>query len=166
MVIILTEEFSTFDIIKALKIPRERLRDWMVRKFIVPTTKAQGPGTKAIFTREDVYAVALFQNLIQRGFKRKEASSIVKNWLHYDALADFSFLFFRYKKSDAGLSHIHFGIAHELSDRPCWFDLKAGVVEPELQVDPWPQDEDWDYMFFINFKKIRKSIDAALMQVS
>ena len=97
----LTEEFSTFDIVKALEIPRERLRDWMNRGFVIPTQKAQGQGTKAIFSREDVYAVALFQNLIQRGFKRKEASNIVNEWLHFDALELFSYLVFRYENIDA-----------------------------------------------------------------
>ena len=142
----LIEEFSTFDIIKALKIPRERLRDWMNRGFIIPTEKAQGQGTKAIFSREDVYAVALFQNLIQRGFKRKEASNIVNHWLHFDALELFSYLVFRYQKNDDTYKPTKFGIAHELPGEPCWFDLKAGVVDPDFQVDEWPQDEDWDYL--------------------
>jgi DNA-binding transcriptional MerR regulator len=74
------KEFSTFDIMKILSIPRERLRDWMNRGFIVPTKKAQGYGTKAVFSQEDVYKVGLFKKLLEMGFKRKKAAVIIKQW--------------------------------------------------------------------------------------
>lgn len=70
-------EYSTLDIVKALEIPRERLRDWMNKGFIKPTIPAEGQGTRAVFTRSDVYAVALFQNLIEVGFKRSQASDFI-----------------------------------------------------------------------------------------
>ena len=54
------DTFSTLDIVKALRIPRERLRDWMNNGFVVPTILSQGQGTKAVFTRGDIYLVALF----------------------------------------------------------------------------------------------------------
>jgi hypothetical protein len=71
-------EFSTLDIVKALKIPRERLRDWMNRSFIDPSVPADGQGTKAIFSLQDVYGVALFQALINSGFNRETSSRFVK----------------------------------------------------------------------------------------
>jgi len=67
-------EFTTFDIIKALDIPRERLREWLKRGFIKPNQAAEGQGTKAIFTRSDVYAVALFERLIEHGITRQAAA--------------------------------------------------------------------------------------------
>jgi hypothetical protein len=70
------DEFTTFDIIKALGIPRERLQDWINRDFIKPTIPAEGRGTKAIFTRSDVYKIMLFQKLIGMGFNRINASTI------------------------------------------------------------------------------------------
>lgn len=72
-------EFSTLDIVKALDIPRERLREWMNRGYIEPSIqKASGQGTKALFSRADIYLVALFKKLIGLGFSRKSASDFVK----------------------------------------------------------------------------------------
>ncbi len=72
------DKFSTLDIVKALSIPRERLRDWMNNGFVVPTTKSEGQGTKAIFTRDDIYLVALFVDLLKKGFKRDRASDLIR----------------------------------------------------------------------------------------
>jgi hypothetical protein len=77
-------EFSTLDIVKALKIPRERLRDWMNRSFIEPSVSADGQGTKAIFTLHDVYSVALFQALINSGFNRETSSRFVKYYMEQE----------------------------------------------------------------------------------
>jgi hypothetical protein len=44
------DDFSTFDINKALEIPRERLRDWMVRGLDEPSVQAQGAGTGRYLT--------------------------------------------------------------------------------------------------------------------
>ena len=77
-VIFMRNDFSTLDIVKALSIPRERLRDWMNNGFVVPTIKSEGQGTKAIFTRNDIYLVALFVDLLKKGFKRYRASDLIK----------------------------------------------------------------------------------------
>jgi hypothetical protein len=74
-------EFSTLDIVKALGIPRERLRDWMGRSFVVPSSSAHGQGTKAVFTRHDVYGIALFRCLLDIGFNRAKAGSLVKQFM-------------------------------------------------------------------------------------
>jgi len=71
------DEFSTLDIVKTLGIPRERLRDWINKGFVRPTVPAEGQGTKAMFTRGDVYGVKLFHILIQSGLRRENAAFIV-----------------------------------------------------------------------------------------
>ena len=68
-------EISTLDIVKILEIPRERLRSWMKEGFVQPTVPAEGQGTKAVFSRHDVYAVALFRDLLGAGFRREIAAS-------------------------------------------------------------------------------------------
>jgi DNA-binding transcriptional MerR regulator len=73
------DNFSTFDVLKIFKISRPRLREWMVRGFIKPTIPANGQGTKALFTKEDIYKIALFIRLIKVGFKRKQASELCCN---------------------------------------------------------------------------------------
>ncbi len=75
--IFMRNQFSTLDIVKALSIPRERLRDWMNNGFVAPTTSSEGQGTKAVFGRDDIYLVALFVDLLKKGFKRNKASDLI-----------------------------------------------------------------------------------------
>lgn len=164
----MSDQFSTLDIVKALKIPRERLRDWMSRDFIIPTEKAQGQGTKALFSREDVYAVALFQNLINKGFKRKDASHLVNDILHLDAIEIITYLIFRYDQiNDKPVIH-KLSIGHEMPDTSCLFDLqKATMDDEELYIhDPLYPTEDWDHIFIINWKKLRQTVDAQLLKLT
>ncbi len=73
--------YSTYNIIKALDIPRERLRSWMKDEFIVPSIKADGQGTKALFNIWDVYGVAIFQDLLNTGLTRKFAGDFVGGFI-------------------------------------------------------------------------------------
>ncbi len=74
--------YSTIDISKVLNISRERLRDWMVKGFIIPSLPSISKGTIAIFTRADVLSVALLNRLIERGFKRETASEYVSTLIN------------------------------------------------------------------------------------
>lgn len=69
-------KYSTFDIVKGLGIARERLREWMTRGFVVPSVQADGVGTKALFSIEDVYRVELFKELLAVGFNRISAEMV------------------------------------------------------------------------------------------
>lgn len=51
----------------------------MVRGFIKPTFSANGRGTRALFTKKDIYKVALFMRLIEVGFRRKQAAELCCN---------------------------------------------------------------------------------------
>ena len=74
-------EHTTFDIVKILDIPRERLQDWINRGFIYPSRhKAEGKGTKNVFSQWDVYGIALFQKLLWLGLSRGSASIFYKSW--------------------------------------------------------------------------------------
>jgi MerR HTH family regulatory protein len=74
--------YSTIEIQKALNIPRERFRSWDKEGYVRPTIAAQGQGTKAVYTLDRVYCVALFLSLLNRGFSRKVSSDLVEGfWL-------------------------------------------------------------------------------------
>jgi len=75
---IMRDEYSSFDVANALGIPKERLRGWIKEGFVEPTTPAKGRGTKAIFTRTDVYYVGLFQYLLGQGYRREAVSRLVQ----------------------------------------------------------------------------------------
>jgi hypothetical protein len=74
---------TTFTIKKKLGIKIDRLKDWMDRGFIKPSIKlASGPGTKNLFSIEDLYRIKLFKLLIEKGFNRETASIVVKTLGH------------------------------------------------------------------------------------
>lgn len=77
-------EFTTFDIINSLGIPRGRLREWINEGFVVPSVqKAEGVGTKAIFDMVDIVGLVLFKHLIEsHKIVRSEAASISGEWVH------------------------------------------------------------------------------------
>ena len=68
-------EFSTLDIVKALGIPRERLREWIDRGFIKPSIQeAEGQGTKSLFSLADLYRIEAFKWLVNMGLSRVVAA--------------------------------------------------------------------------------------------
>ena len=73
--------YSTLDICRAFSIPRERLRDWIVRGYIKPMkVKGSGrQGVKSVFSIEGAYRVFLFDKLIRCGFTRAAASHCARN---------------------------------------------------------------------------------------
>jgi hypothetical protein len=75
-------KFSKLDIVKRLGIPSERLPDWFSRCFVFGCDReAAGQGTKTIFSRLDVYGIALFEYLIkERFFSFEKATKFTKLW--------------------------------------------------------------------------------------
>jgi len=80
--------YSTIDLSKAFDIPRERLRDWMVKDFIKPSLPSTSKGTIAIFTKNDACRVYLFDVLVDAGLTRKAAGKVAKgmNLIHRHAI--------------------------------------------------------------------------------
>ena len=57
--------FIIKDVITILAIPRERFKEWVFRGYIKPSLqKAEGTGTKNIYSRFDLYAIKLFDLLL------------------------------------------------------------------------------------------------------
>ena len=69
--------YHSTQICKALKINRERLKDWIIADFIVPTLPAKGQGTKAKYSLHNVVMIAFFKKMVDRGFKRELAKKYV-----------------------------------------------------------------------------------------
>ncbi len=70
--------FTTFDIVKILGIERNLLAQWLMRGYISPSVqRAQGPGTKNLFSRNDLYNIRLFQQLVDTGIRRDEAKMYI-----------------------------------------------------------------------------------------
>jgi DNA-binding transcriptional MerR regulator len=167
-------EFSTFDLIKALKIPRERLREWMKRGYVHPTRKAEGQGDKAVFLREDVYALALFRRLVDFGFSRKLAGEFVTGFTTRERNEP------PHQKSEIIIFHIKgdkisvLTLAHGSSKEvyPYLWDINSGSLSmgriPTLAKiklpsgEPLLYSEEWDQVHMVNYRGLKKQVDEAL----
>lgn len=157
------DDFSTFEICKALKIPKERLRQWLKNEFIKPTIPAKGQGTRAVFTRNDVYGVALFNDLINRGLKRSVAARFVDKVFLFDVRTNYAI--FRYEETYCAKYDIRereLSMAGSLNVGK--INMKNGTLHSgdkavDIQFNP---TEDWDQIILINLRKLKKKVDIAL----
>lgn len=159
-------EFSTFDVIKALKIPRERLRQWMNLGFIKPTIAADGQGTKAIFTRQDAYRIELFQKLLEIGLQRKLAGQFIEKYDEPRGNHRWgeSYLVIRLgarTNRDEDKYGTYFTKYIASDDQK--IDLVKGFIDDEDIAADF--DEQWDYIQIINLKRLEKATDRLLEKV-
>lgn len=80
----LKETFTTPEIEQLpLQIQRGRLKEWLESGHIVASVEqGKGRGTKHIFSRDDLYAIILYKELLDGGVKRKLAGSIVQDFFY------------------------------------------------------------------------------------
>jgi hypothetical protein len=145
------EEFTTFQISKALEIKYGRLREWIDRRYIEPSIhKAQRQGQKTLFNRIDAYMIKLFDYLLARGFSREEAAR--KSYsLQVDAPEVLSMVyiaFYRQEGIDTGL---------------CMFIPTKDVHLTLFGKTPDGKEGEFDDVLIVNFKKIRDQVDQALL---
>lgn len=178
------DEFSTLDIVKALGIPRERLRDWMNQGFIKPKKPAEGQGTRAIFIRNDVYAVELFRRLVKFGLRRESASLLLDSVRIEDISVTYLTpgpLRSRKVRREAPGMVIFFNdnkiFNFEVFD-PSFFQhyfISGGLGKVRDPSKKPPKSgsllkfflegnekEGWDQILILNFEKIRGKVDTAL----
>ena len=179
--------YTTFQIIKTLEIPRERLKDWMEKGFVKPSIQqARGKGTKALFSLLDVYSLALFKHLIEEcHFSRDAASQFSALWLEYiynfpyeegkevsdrtiaDLLSN-ELIFI--SKREADLSKLSDEENQEKKDestifyRPFSFHGRNEDFVKALtnHLKPLVEQNRWEDIHIVNFKRIREKVDAAL----
>lgn len=70
------DDYSTIDIQNILGLPRERFREWILKGFVCPSVPSSGQGSRASFTRENIYMVEFLHRLILGGMKRSIAAKI------------------------------------------------------------------------------------------
>ncbi|MDY6904039.1 MAG: hypothetical protein SWH61_05070 [Thermodesulfobacteriota bacterium] len=68
--------YTATDLVRILGISRDQYKNWLMQGYIKPSIrKSSGPGKKNEFSRYDLYAIGLFQELVAKGFPREQASS-------------------------------------------------------------------------------------------
>ena len=173
-------QYSTLDICKGLGITRERIRDWMNRGFIKPSIQeAKGQGTKALFSRNDVYLIMLFLTLIRNGINRKESSGIIQELSEdrksndFETLIGSDFLLFRssYSKEKRARSMVtidmYSGNLLDV-DTAMPHGFYKHKVEKEMEkifAQTGETESGWIVSFIVNFRKIKKDTDTALLTI-
>ena len=70
--------YSTSEAARILGIEKTRVRDWIVKGFIIPSWhKAMARGDKNILTYDDLCSIYLFQQLLPKGFNRIQVAFII-----------------------------------------------------------------------------------------
>jgi hypothetical protein len=157
------DQYSTLQIAKLLGIERERLRVWVDKGYIEPSIqKAKGQGTKSLFARLDIYAVALFRMLVEKGFTRDFASKFVKGFVHRGIEA-FGYVIF--KEDEVGI------IETEIYSPGEWaLHLPTGNIadyDPESNTMNFREKssrENWQFIYMLDLRMLRERIDAQLGQ--
>ena len=170
--------YSIVDIVKRLGIPIERLRDWMNRCFVFTSgQKAAGQRTKAMFSRIDIYGIALFVFLVkERLFSREEAAKFTKLWTQtMSGVASGSkntpieglkkadpsnMLVFLYVSTDAGKELFCEPVGvygkKESEEGFHFFKSLGDILKHKLK------GRSWDEFFLVNIGKIKRQVDAQL----
>jgi hypothetical protein len=143
------KEFSTFQVMKILKVRRERLREWMSQGFISPMLSAKGAGTKAIFSIVDVYKVAVFKRLVDAGLNRR----IAAKWIQTNPKLN----------NGKDVEELTYILLIEDKHGGKWFSY--------MGEGPWNIERDlgeipsWDVGIFINFKDLRDEIKQGALRL-
>jgi len=65
------EDFQAADVLRICNVKRNRLQSWLEKGWIVPSIqKASGHGTRNIFSKPDLYKIALFRQAVESGISR------------------------------------------------------------------------------------------------
>ena len=175
--------FTTTDIVKGLKIPFGRLREWIVREYVKPSVPAAGSGKAAEFSLPDVYMIEMFRTMVEGGFTREQASKCLLQDPNRVERADVM-VFRRSGNQITGTLHsfpdspevglesgrLVYPSAHDV------LDLKTGRASTlsqlkKMEVAPWKENsrlpgpksiEDWDDIYVLNFRKIRAYVDSKM----
>jgi hypothetical protein len=142
--------FSTFDIVKLLKIKRERLKNWIEQGFVKPYKQIEtGPGKKSLFDIWHLYNVKLFEYLVDHGISRKEAAKWSQS-RSPEMLKDLKGMrmekpdFLIFKRKNGTITQVYYD-----------YDVS------NLRVDV---TDDFDDIFILNFAKIRHQVDSAVKE--
>lgn len=146
--------YTTFAVAKVINIKYGRLREWLDRGYIEPFQKADGQGSKALFSRWDLYILQLFIHVQGLGFSRDEAALRVKSIQNSKKTLEktgrkFSPDWIAFDKTEGAVSYARFFSQAELETKPIIDLFKVKKMD------------DMENILFVNFKKIKSFVDSA-----
>ena len=154
-------EFYASDVEKICSVKRTRLHSWIERGWLTPSVqKGAGSGSRNIFTRMDLYYIAMFKNLINQGLSRTKIAS------YFQSIAD-------------TYSHFHSSRIDEIEFWVWGLEGEAERIYPDVilssslkvPVDVFlrrgfiEKQPFYDNVFLFNFRKIREEIDSKIKEI-
>lgn len=78
------EVFESTVVREVLGVEKERLRKWVNGRFVTPgILLSPGPGTSNLFSKSDLYSIALFKHLVDFGLNRRISSEFLNHLSDY-----------------------------------------------------------------------------------
>jgi len=161
------EQYTTTDIVDKLEIPIQRLRMWLLNGYFTPSIPSAGQGQKAFFSHRDLYAIALFVQLLDQGCKRELASSFVKryqaSYQRKETSLEFysNHLIFVTKRTGTATEVEMFSVAGVSSLQLKYEDTRISFVNDE-QMETLLVECLWTNVMVVNFGLLKGLVDAAM----
>jgi hypothetical protein len=159
-------KYSTLDVCKYLNLDRERFRAWTLKDFFKPTLEASGKGTRAGFTRTDIYGIALFKLLVERGIKREIVASLIGPMIGVakgSPISTADYYIYGYSQEDGeDKLFARFIISGETIQLQFSMDSISQQVPSESGVASMPVVNTWHDVHIFNLNQIRKEVDTAI----
>ena len=142
------KSFTTFEIAKMLKIDRNLLAQWLMRGYISPSVKrAQGLGSKNLFSLQDLYNICLFQQLIDSGIAREEAK--LYTGINFSSIGD--------GKNDSKFAVITRKNKKSGRDEGLIMDIRLEKYAPKIVFE-----DDDSFIVIINLLGIKRRVDRMI----
>ena len=141
------------------KLPTQRVRVWLNAGYITASHESEGQGRKAFFTRSDLYRVALFVKLLDKGFKRDLAGEYLKGLkgLPVEFVDKVPYLSFIHKK---------IGGEYIVEPRPLMgHEIRITIGPDYINIGGSGKEGsecDWEDVLIINYAKIREGVNELL----
>ena len=150
-------QFQAADIEKITGVKRNRLQQWLEHGFIAPSIQtASGHGTRNIWSRGDLYAIAVFKKVTESGLSRKIVCDFlfsgVLGCLYGDEVKHIGcMLFMRENDRMEGVAFTNAGAD----------SITIDITEIQEELDMWSFDD----VYIINFAKIKEYIDEKIINM-
>jgi len=172
----MADDFSTIDIQKMLDIPPERFRAWTKEGYLIePTIPASGKGSRASYSSEHVYCIALFKSLLDKGFHRRTASTLIKsfwrqsfdksdvlvNLIRTQGERDITLAVFGFTSDDPNEKPYLQVISGPLKNGKYELD-EYGVEGKYSTIDISGNTPRWSHMHIVNISVLFEKVDSAI----
>lgn len=171
--------YTTGHIVKGLKMPMERVRDWLRRGYFTPSIESPGQGKKAFFSLTDICLAELFRYLVEdKGVKRKIAHDLIRSIDGHPFPLGFSNYLVFETFNENGEKVPRFNFVQGLEELKLTFSPdKIEVGRPDYDEDLQPDFDDgedqpekeiqgiWEDVLVINLRKLRERVLIAVAAV-